>query len=221
MEKKILQKIQKCLALSKSDNPHEAAAALRQAQKLMDKHLVTEADVAMAEVSERPATAGTPSATPPYWLVLLASVVEDAFGVSSFYQVRYRKTAQFVFVGISPALDIATYTFAVLRRQCAQARRARYKKLRGKRVNRIRRADAYATGWALAVDKQVKAFAKPVPSVVGQYLTVAYKLTSHKPIDRTTEKDSHDMIRGFLDGGDVVLNHGVGASNQERLVCQI
>jgi Protein of unknown function (DUF2786) len=44
---RILEKIQKCFNLSKSCEPHEAAAALRQAQKLMAKHGVTDAELGM------------------------------------------------------------------------------------------------------------------------------------------------------------------------------
>lgn len=46
---KVLDRIRKCLALSKSANEHEAAAALRQAQKMMDQHGVSEDDVAGVE----------------------------------------------------------------------------------------------------------------------------------------------------------------------------
>jgi hypothetical protein len=37
----IIRKIEKCLALSKSSNEHEAAAALRQATKLMEAYNIT------------------------------------------------------------------------------------------------------------------------------------------------------------------------------------
>lgn len=37
-DQRILERIKKCLALSQSSEPHEAAAALRQAQKLMEMH---------------------------------------------------------------------------------------------------------------------------------------------------------------------------------------
>ena len=39
-----LAKIKKCLALAASPNPHEAAAATRQAQKLMAEYGLTETD---------------------------------------------------------------------------------------------------------------------------------------------------------------------------------
>ena len=49
----ILEKIKKCLALSKSANEHEAAQAMKQAQALMKKYEVDAVDVALSEVSEK------------------------------------------------------------------------------------------------------------------------------------------------------------------------
>lgn len=55
---KILDKIKKCLALAASANEHEAAAALRQAQKLMETHGFTDEDVLASQASEIGAKAG-------------------------------------------------------------------------------------------------------------------------------------------------------------------
>ena len=52
-KEKILDKIKKCLALSKSANEHEAAQALKQAQALMEKYEVNAVDIALSEVSEQ------------------------------------------------------------------------------------------------------------------------------------------------------------------------
>lgn len=49
----VLEKIKKCLALSKSANEHEAAQAMKQAQALMKKYEVDAVDVVLSEVSER------------------------------------------------------------------------------------------------------------------------------------------------------------------------
>ena len=54
---KIIDKIKKCLALSNSDNPHEAAAGLRQAQKLMQMHGLNELDIELSDVQEMRAKA--------------------------------------------------------------------------------------------------------------------------------------------------------------------
>ena len=52
-EKKLeraIRKIKHCLALSASSNEHEAAAAMRQAQKLMAKYRLTETQVNLSDV---------------------------------------------------------------------------------------------------------------------------------------------------------------------------
>ena len=54
-KEKILDKIKKCLALGQSENEHEAAQALKQAQALMEKYEVNAVDIALSEVSEQKA----------------------------------------------------------------------------------------------------------------------------------------------------------------------
>ena len=49
IDPKILGKIKKCLALSGSSNPNEAATALRQAHALMAKHGVSTHEITMAD----------------------------------------------------------------------------------------------------------------------------------------------------------------------------
>lgn len=49
----IIDKISKCLALSKSANEHEAAIALRQAQALMQKYKISEKQILISDIKER------------------------------------------------------------------------------------------------------------------------------------------------------------------------
>ncbi|VEB25742.1 Protein of uncharacterised function (DUF2786) [Actinobacillus lignieresii] len=46
---KLINKIKKLLALSKSPNPHEAARALEMAQKLMAKNQLSEEEIVFSE----------------------------------------------------------------------------------------------------------------------------------------------------------------------------
>ena len=73
-----MARIKKCLALGKSSNPHEAAAAMRQAQKLMAMAGVTAEDVALAGITE--AKLGLPSKTLPRWHHVLIATVASGFG---------------------------------------------------------------------------------------------------------------------------------------------
>lgn len=49
----IIDKISKCLALSKSANEHEAAVALKQAQTLMQKYKISEKQILISDIKER------------------------------------------------------------------------------------------------------------------------------------------------------------------------
>ena len=51
-KERILEKIKKCLALSKSANEHEAAQALKQAQALMREYGITDIEVELSAVKE-------------------------------------------------------------------------------------------------------------------------------------------------------------------------
>lgn len=74
----IIRKIKACLALAGSDNPHEAAAAMRQAKKLMAQHGIGES---MLDVSRT--VLNTRYARPPAWFGSLGFAVGQAFGCSN------------------------------------------------------------------------------------------------------------------------------------------
>ena len=76
--KKIIDKICKCLRLSESGNPNEAALALRQATSLMKKYGVSDTQILAAEVTEGATFAGE-RYNPPFWALALANLVANAF----------------------------------------------------------------------------------------------------------------------------------------------
>ena len=81
IDPKILGKIKKCLALSSSDNPHEAAAAMRQAHALMAAHGVSAEQITMADIGEAHANSRTMARNKPaQWEGALAAMVGKAFG---------------------------------------------------------------------------------------------------------------------------------------------
>lgn len=218
--KKIIDRIRKCLALARSPEPHEAAAALRQAQKLMELHGISPDDARLSDVREKPTDCGRKNRTPPAWLTLIANSVAQCFGVTLYYQQHgYLLSAQIVFVGIGPAPEVAGYAFDVLRRKCERARRDYYREeTRGTRAGRVRRADAYAIGWVRAVHSKIEKFAKECPKVVEDYLAQSrLNLAELKPINRSTARNEKDARHGFKDGLDVELQHGVTGGAPLRL----
>ena len=69
-----IEKIKKCLALSLSSNEHEAATALRQAKRMMERFGVSDEEVAPSEVSEA-MTLASVKRNPAVWESMLSGLV--------------------------------------------------------------------------------------------------------------------------------------------------
>lgn len=155
-KERILDKIKKCLALSKSSNPHEAEAALRQARKLMEMHQLEAGDVdaSMAEEVRMQATK-----RPPDWSRMLGSTCAEAFGCTIIITRYYHKT-EFCFVGVNGAAELATYAYEVLERQLQHARKDFVGSLssRCKLTTKRRRGDIFAVSWVNTVHRLIADF---------------------------------------------------------------
>ncbi|WP_048648954.1 DUF2786 domain-containing protein [Nitratireductor soli] len=211
MDRKIIDKVRKCLALARSGNENEAASALAKARQLMDVHGITEADIAMADVEEA-VTRGSRTQRSPVWELILSETVCRALGVTSFADARGDRC----FIGRAPAAEIASYAFAVLFRRLKKER-ADYIKAHLKRCKLARkrqRADIFCQAWASMVFMKVKALVpeRQADALVEQYLTERYpglvvvEPRSAKPNGACMD---HDRLRGAVAGSDVDLNPGL------------
>ena len=214
IDKAILAKIRKCLALSKSANEHEAAAALAKARALMDQHGVDEALLQMAEIEEATARASR-NLRPPFWETLLAATVCHALSVTSFINTRGDRT----FVGRGPRAEVAGYAFAVLFRQL-KAARADYilSRLRRCKPGRKRqRADVFCEGWASAVFAKIKSLV-PAPDgdeAIGRFLALHHP--DLVPVGSRAAKMARaadDYWNGVAGGHAVELHNGVGGADR-------
>lgn len=217
---KILNKIKKCLALASSGNEHEAAAALRQAQKLMDAHCISDQDVLASQASERTAKAGAVS-KPAAWESTLAARITHAFGCEIIFGRRTWTIGEWTFIGAGASPEVAGYTFEVLVRQ---ARRARSEYI-DKALRRVRRpaiktgrADLFCNGWVQTAMGAVNAWTSTdqQQSAVATYIASNYPdLRDLVPTNRqpTNLRDHHlnDFAHGRSAGRGAVLNRGVGA----------
>jgi hypothetical protein len=144
---KIMDKVRKCLALSKSSNEHEAAAALRQAQKLMAMHDLTEEDVGLVEyVSAQVITdyewpvasrvrnlarvaAGKKSRpmVVPFAVATITHVIRHAFGVEAVYEGQSKASGWFFAVryfGPRARVVVAEHAHVVVSRAVRRAWKA-------------------------------------------------------------------------------------------------
>ena len=229
---KIMEKIKKCLALSTSANEHEAAAALRQAQKLMDQYGITELDIHAAQANEQRAKSGAKS-KPAIWESTLAQHVAKSFGCRvilcvGFDIAKLESISEWVFVGCGPAPEIAQYAFTVLRRQARRARSEYIKtKLRRcKRATKTRRADKFSDGWVVSVIDKIKAFAGTgeQTKAIDSYMAKHYpRLLDLACKDRSEGKemsmrDWSDFSSGHSSGKAAQLNRGVGSANAKPAI---
>jgi hypothetical protein len=162
MEKsKVLDKIQKCLRLSKSPNANEAAAALRQAQKLMAAHGISEEDITLAGYAS--AAVDCPIQVNrkyvPHILLKLVDLMKKAFAVQAVidhnlrvsdysYQIRY--------FGPTTRVHMAEYAHQVVYRAMEASWRQFLKEnpyLRGEKGART----SFQLGWLHEVSSKVEA----------------------------------------------------------------
>lgn len=229
MDQRILDKIKKCLALSKSDNANEAATALRQAQALMEKHNVNSETLELSEINFSNVDAGA-GKTPPRWIAMLINLIGLAFGVEGIYKTTrgsfdatYKSRVEFI--GFDNAPVIAQYAYAVLLRQLKKGR-SDFLETQNKRLKRttlIKRGDLYAEGWIASVYNKITD--QPI-SPERDALIQRWKQEHHPDLqtgkaisrtDKVRQSDQHSYSQGRRDGRDVVFNQGVGADKRAAL----
>jgi hypothetical protein len=207
--RKIIDKICKCLRLSESGNPHEAAMALRQANRLMQKYRVSEELVRKAIVEESVVDIGQ-TYTPPFWVLALANLVADTFECRVFVARHYGRRPEYRFLGLDLTPELATYTFEVLLRQLAQAREEFIAGLDlADATESERRGDVFAQAWLFRVARTVDNFASSseVLATVDAHIQAEHGET----VDLTQEpvapenRDYEDILSGMRAANEVSL----------------
>ncbi|URA07180.1 protein of unknown function DUF2786 [Xanthomonas phage Mallos] len=158
---KLISRLKKCLALSASPEPHEAAAALRQAQKLMRELDLTEADLLGLELAD--ALVKTREGFGACRTMnFLTSIIQDAFGVQCIYE-RNPGTANRLnvrYVGPRDKVLLAEYSHKVVWRAMQSSWDTilmRWPRLKGDGGKR----QAFHIGWLCGVREKIEAL---VPS---------------------------------------------------------
>ncbi|WP_342595612.1 DUF2786 domain-containing protein [Salinicola lusitanus] len=222
---RILRKIERCLALSRSANEHEAGTALRQAQHLMDEYGVSEIDVAASTI-DRVVVKSPTGRKPPRWLDHLASLVNAAFGTATVYEPRPTFESwqgYFAFLGEASQVHIAAYAFEVLQRQLISDRKAFLNGMnkRAKRITKIRRADAYALAWVAGAFEHIVPVEKTEEAVatIEHFQQRFYpQLEAMEAIDRGQRRDDRGaMARGYAAGRNARLHGGIDRDQHKEL----
>jgi hypothetical protein len=226
-----LIKIKKCLALAKSQNPHEAAAAMRQAQKLMAEHNLDEQEISLADIAE--STVAARSQGNNLWECALVNAVAAAFACRIFGKYFWSSTDArgitkkrvWVFIGVGASAEVASYAYEVLSRQCTKARLEHVRKQPKtcKPITRTARGDQFALGWAFGVQEMLDKFAN---SERNQTLLERYMDKVHPALKTVEARDrsigrnvrDDDIHLGVKSGRSAQLQRGVGSMPAQGLL---
>src|SRR5690625_6314260 len=115
-KQKVMDKVRKCLALSKSTSGNKPSFALSLSQALMAKHGLTDEHVELSQVVSATAKAGWGISAPQY-MVSLVNLVERVFGVIAVFQGWGSRTHAIEYFGIGCQPEIAAYVSDVLDRK--------------------------------------------------------------------------------------------------------
>lgn len=222
----ILEKIRKCMAMSKSANENEAETALRQARKLMEIYQVSHAEMLAIDIKEATAKAGVIS-RPSVWENLLAGRIADVFGCRLIFREGFT-ASHWVFIGLPPANEVAAYSFEVLFRQAKKARQEFMQEnlKRFKKANKVRRADLFSEGWVRTALRTVSPLT-PVDGVedaIKAYMETKFSnLGSLESVDRNkgrplSNKDEMAIAAGAAAGRHAQINKGVGAARSPLML---
>ena len=213
-KRKIIDKIHKCMRLSESGNPNEAAAALRQAQAMMRKYNISEQDVHSQDIQEASATSGG-YYNPPYWAVALSELIAQSFECRAYISRREEQRPVFRFMGVDCSAGVAAYTFTILFRQLRRSRRQYMNELglMDKAESR-RQGNVFAQAWLFRIARTVAEFvSEPSAKLSTEEAIDAYvKQQYGEPMD--FERDPSDAESKDYD----VIVSGMRAANMVQLL---
>lgn len=176
---RILEKIRKCFALAGSNNPHEAAQAIKQAYALMKKHGIDEciADIGEIKQGENMSYSNTKSSSA--WLDYLLAIIQRVFDITAIGTVSQSHTKQWnkktnnriKLIGHPSDIMIAEYAWTYLSRILKKNRAEYIKSLpdympSGKKTSK---GDIYAMGWCAGIRAELKTLCRTMDE--DEYLT--------------------------------------------------
>lgn len=218
-----LRKIEKCLALSKSSEPHEAARALQQAQALMRQFDIEYPELLAAGVTQEWSKSKSVK-KPSDYEVTLATIVAAAFGCVLVFDRKWhinKLVGGYLFIGAGTSSKIASYTFFVLAKKLAQARILYTKeKLKRYRKNKVAAADMFCNGWVLAVSAYVNRTENSPErqSSIDAYMSLNFSglvnLDTKKRELVNMEKNSEHRHNGWIEGKKVQIHDAISSQHE-------
>lgn len=224
--KRILEKIRKLTALSKSSNEHEAALALAKAQELMELYKITPKDMLAFDVEETMSKSKMP-VSKNQWQSVLISLCEKKFHCSNITKWQMTKSGyqpKLSFYGVYPSNELASYFFDMiyvqvvrLRKEFVETKCRRYKK-----SNKTILGDNYAYGVVYGIYDKIIDTCEPVnPTSIEKIKAYTDKNYSNAVTTkmRTSTSKKYDNVgwsEGFRDSSKVNISQGVNGGQTAK-----
>ncbi len=229
LDESILRKINKCLALAASDVPGEAEAAMRQAQKLMERHGVTLNTLEASKIKSVWAR-GTAGQKPPAWEITLVRLCCDAFGGKALWTTGPKggkgdwANGWWSFLAGGGRAELIQYAYTTLVRQALKAREKHSEEVKRERWWMISTRpekgeylNNYLAGYVIRLKKKVAPYA--LAQIERDALDSEVKrLTNGGPPakGRDEELNARALQRGYEDGADATF-HAAAKGPAEQL----
>lgn len=231
---KLIARLKKLLALSKSNEPHEAALAMKRAQELMAVYNLTHSEIKESEVQEHTSKSYHKGQSLPAYKGALVSTIRKAFQCEVFLQGDYKRSGSWmkivvhpVFIGLDPNAEIASYVYDFLARKLDKARAEFMKGINKntKRQNKTARADYFSLGWVSGVHDQIMKMIPPseVPDIVKSYKakrTKGFEETENRATHESKKARWQDGMKGYQEGKQVEINKGMGGGQTVKTIEQ-
>lgn len=220
---RILDKIKKCLKLSKSSEAHEAAAALRQAQKMMEANNVTQEELLGLEVKSVQVMTPEPYKRKlPLYMNVLMGICQRAFECDALIEAGWRNGKPRLcirYFGLNGKEQLAAYAHEVMWRQLSASWKE-YQKQNPWAVNEKGARQGFWIGWLQEVRSKVMAFAgnEEEKEMLSKAM-IAYnggkELSSCKTNNMSI--DGHTASAGRDAAGDFSIHRPVNGATQRAL----
>jgi len=117
---KVLDRIKKCLALSKSPNMHEASLALQRARELMEKYSVDDDELARSGITHERYHVGPCETAEQKWVVSILQMFFHVKIILNNVHDRKWEGLRLIIIGEPFRIEVATYVHAFLLRTFRQ-----------------------------------------------------------------------------------------------------
>ena len=238
-KRQIVEKIRKLLALSKSDNEHEAALAMVNVRKLLDEHSLTITEIDMEDEFEPSLSHYKFRTTFPGWTVRLLNVVSQ-----NTLTKAVNNSGVIIFVGTGPDSEVANYLMQFLYKTIFGMATKHLKTdfcLGMSRRAKVECRKQYSLGVINTIEQKLHMFKRnrdeslPVDvkeklkdkddlkkAIVQEIMDKRIPMLRKRSI-KVSERESHPSFkRGAKDGHDVAINiavQGTAAEEDQKKLC--